>query len=515
MRPVRVVTTLPGSPFTGYIQGDTVYQTSDNKLYRFNGTAFTASVPTGDLTGTLDIASFAAGMRPPRVVAALPVHPYNNYDNGNLIYLTTDQKLYRLKDKTQTVATVAWTKEVDAADISVNKITAGQIEVGAIGADQIAANAITAQKLAIGSNINQIPSDAASFEHLRLGSISTSPISWSVNATGGVTYEISNTRAYDGLKSVKIVTGTNIDAYFHISAAATYPITGLLAGEKYIFSYYVYVEGAVNATVELYVRWGNGSYTGSAVPVVTPGVWQRRYQLYTVPAGVTACTLRCDINGAGLTAYFDALQFEKVAEVGAVNWPTEPSPFRVPSLTSIDGGVIKAATIVAGSLAANSVVANNISAGVINAGHLGVDSVTANAIKSNEIEGTHIKSDTITAEKLDVASLSALVGSFGQITAGAPAGQTYSTEELALATTRTYISGGVIIMEKALTAKFLPETVLWQVETWEEMGRWEITGELSGGKSEVTVINSIDSSFNSTSYVNVGFGTYWTIKVKK
>ena len=51
IQPVGIVSTLP-SP-TGYTGPATVFNTSDGQLYRYIGSAFTASVPTNDLSGTI------------------------------------------------------------------------------------------------------------------------------------------------------------------------------------------------------------------------------------------------------------------------------------------------------------------------------------------------------------------------------------------------------------------------------------------------------------------------------
>ena len=83
-------------------------------------------------------AAFAQGITPVEIVDTLPTT--GNYE-GRVVFLTTDEKLYRHTGS-------AFTKATDGADISANTITAGAIAAGAIGADQIAANAITATKIA-------------------------------------------------------------------------------------------------------------------------------------------------------------------------------------------------------------------------------------------------------------------------------------------------------------------------------------------------------------------------------
>lgn len=97
IRPVEIVDTLPADATA--TEGRVVFLTTDHKLYRGTGTAWTVTVPTTDLSGTISAAQIAA------------------------LAITADK-------------------------IAANTITAGQIAAGAIGATEIAAAAIVAGKIA-------------------------------------------------------------------------------------------------------------------------------------------------------------------------------------------------------------------------------------------------------------------------------------------------------------------------------------------------------------------------------
>lgn len=56
-RPIEVLAALPT---TGNTEGRMVFLTTDDKLYRHNGTSFVASVPAGDITGTLAASQIAS-----------------------------------------------------------------------------------------------------------------------------------------------------------------------------------------------------------------------------------------------------------------------------------------------------------------------------------------------------------------------------------------------------------------------------------------------------------------------
>lgn len=100
--------------------------------------------------GAVELTAFASGIQPVQVVSTLPA----SASEGDMAYLTTDNKLYRYDGS-------AWIKAVDGADVSTgtlpaasivaNSITAGQIAAGAISTDELAANAVTAAKISAGT----------------------------------------------------------------------------------------------------------------------------------------------------------------------------------------------------------------------------------------------------------------------------------------------------------------------------------------------------------------------------
>ncbi|MDE1991664.1 MAG: hypothetical protein KGI75_04140 [Rhizobiaceae bacterium] len=199
LTPVEIVSALPTS---GNFQGRTVVLTTDNKLYRYNGSAWTSAVPSTDVTGQLTdaqiaavaaakvtgtlvssqiadaaitVAKFAAGNRPVEIVSALPT---TGNVEGRLVYLTTDDKLYRYTGSAFTAAVAATdmtgqitttqitdgaistpkiaTGAVTAGTIAAGAVTAGTIVAGAVTATEIAANAITADKLYVGDTTSYV-----------------------------------------------------------------------------------------------------------------------------------------------------------------------------------------------------------------------------------------------------------------------------------------------------------------------------------------------------------------------
>jgi hypothetical protein len=100
----EIVTALPAAGDQRRFEGSVVFLTTDDKLYRYNGTAWVASVPTTDLTGFIANSQLQA-------------------------------------------------ETITGDKLAANTITAGKIASNAITADKIAAGAITAAKLATGELI--------------------------------------------------------------------------------------------------------------------------------------------------------------------------------------------------------------------------------------------------------------------------------------------------------------------------------------------------------------------------
>lgn len=146
------------------------------------------------LPQSLSLDLFAEEIRPPTVVDALPSLPDDVYPQGALVFLTTDEKLYRNTDgSTWSVAIDAVDLEgeitttqiandaistpklqalsvttakiaagaVEADKIAANSITAGQIAAGAIATDELAAGAITTEKFHVGARAPGVENSTA------------------------------------------------------------------------------------------------------------------------------------------------------------------------------------------------------------------------------------------------------------------------------------------------------------------------------------------------------------------
>ncbi len=179
IEPVTIVSSVPGTKST-----ETIYNTTDQKLYKWNGSAYVVATPSAfsDLTGTITsaqiadaaitTAKFAAGIEPVTIVSSVP-----GTFSTNSIFNTTDRKLYRWNG-TAYIATLA------ATDLT-GQITSTQITDDAITTPKIAANAVTASEIAA----NTITSAQIAADTITAGQIAAAAISTSELAALAVTAE--------------------------------------------------------------------------------------------------------------------------------------------------------------------------------------------------------------------------------------------------------------------------------------------------------------------------------------
>lgn len=133
----RLVNVLPA---TGAFLGETVLLLTDFKIYRWNGAAWTASVQANDIVGTLSATHFAQSLRPVEVISALPLPTTGNFD-GRQVYVIATDKVYRYNGGAWSAAVDG--AEIVAGSILTGSIAAGaiktqQLDAGAVTASKLA-----------------------------------------------------------------------------------------------------------------------------------------------------------------------------------------------------------------------------------------------------------------------------------------------------------------------------------------------------------------------------------------
>lgn len=185
IRPVRILGALPGA---GDLQGDTVFLTTDNKLYRWTGAAWVATVPTADLTGTIGTlqiandavttAKIAVGNITTALIAAANITTTLIADNA----ITTPKLIANAVTAAKIAAGTITANEIAAltivaANIAASTITGAKIAAGTITATNILAGTITATEIAADTiTAGQIAAGAISTSELAAGAVIASKI---------------------------------------------------------------------------------------------------------------------------------------------------------------------------------------------------------------------------------------------------------------------------------------------------------------------------------------------------
>jgi hypothetical protein len=351
LTPVEIFASLPD---TGNFEGRVVFLTTDDKLYRYTGSAWTAAIPTTDLTGTIstaqiaasaiDVSKFASGIRPVEILAALPGS--GNFA-GRLVFLTSDNKLYRHTGSD-------WTAAVPSTDISGQLADA---QIAALAASKVTGQLTDAQIQAIAAaKVSGQLTDA------QIQAISAAKVSGTLTdaqiaslATSKLTGTITNTQiADDAITAPKIFAGsitTNKLAANSVTAdqiAANSIVSGKIAA------------GSVSTT-ELAALSVTAEKIGAAA-VTTAKLSAGAVVADTISANaVTAVKIQ-----AG------AVESAKIA-AGA-----------------IDAGKISAGAVTADKISANAVTtdkisANAVTAGKVAAGAIGADQILANSILASKL----------------------------------------------------------------------------------------------------------------------------------
>lgn len=163
IEPVGVVSALPNP--SGYTGPKVVFLTTDGKLYRLTGGAWTANVPAVNITGQLtdaQIAQIAAAKLTGQITAT-------QITDGAI-------STPKLAAGSVTAAVIA-ADTITASQIAANAITTAEIATGAITATKIAAGAVTAAAIEADSiTAGQIAAGAINTTELAAGAITAAKI---------------------------------------------------------------------------------------------------------------------------------------------------------------------------------------------------------------------------------------------------------------------------------------------------------------------------------------------------
>jgi hypothetical protein len=183
-------------PLTNLFEGRVVFLTTDDKLYRYTGAAWTTAVPAADISGTLadaQIAALAASkitgqLTDTQLAAIAAAKVTGQLTNAQIADLAATKVTGQLTDAQiaaiaaakvtgQIVNTQITDDAVTSAKIAANAVTASEIAAGAVVAGKIAADAVTATEIAAGSiTTAKIAANAVTASEIAAGAITTAKL---------------------------------------------------------------------------------------------------------------------------------------------------------------------------------------------------------------------------------------------------------------------------------------------------------------------------------------------------
>lgn len=372
IEPVTIVSSVPGAKVTSLI-----YNSTDGKLYRWDGSAYVRSVSASDLTGTISSSQiadgsisgtkFASGIEAISTVTSVP-----GTKTTNMVFNTTDGKLYR------------WTGASYVATVP------GSDVIGSISTVDIADGSIGLTKFASGiepiSVVSSVP-----------GSKSTDLI---FNTTDGKVYR------WNGSAYIKAVDAADITVG---------QITGTQIADGSISTPKL-VAGSINANV-----LSAGTITSNLITANTLN--GDRILANSLDAGkITAGTITASqIAAGGITGDRIAANSIAADRIQANSITTTQiaaggiAGDRIQA-NSLDAGRITSGTLTSTQIAAGGITGDRIAAGSITADRLQANSITTTQIAAGSINGNRIAADSITAGQIATGAITASELAVGAVT---------------------------------------------------------------------------------------------------
>ncbi|MBI3494721.1 carbohydrate binding domain-containing protein, partial [Candidatus Saccharibacteria bacterium] len=166
---------------------------------------------------------------------------------------------------------------------------------------------ISATGIISGNNI--LPGNNASWEY-GLNAENITPVSKNTTVT---TVRISTVTAYDGTRSIEIVTdGTNTDGYVYPMGSGSAGNVAIKPGSKYAYSVYAKSSTGTTPSIQGYIRTSDGSFFATNTTTANDTTWTRIFGVFTAPATATTAAIRVDVDSASSTVYFDGFMLEEI-----------------------------------------------------------------------------------------------------------------------------------------------------------------------------------------------------------
>jgi len=383
---IERVSTLPS---TGNFTGRIAFLTTDNKLYRYNGTAWTSAVPTADLSGQITDAQIA-GLGASKIAGTIV---------GTQIAdgaITTAKMTANTIDGNVIAANTLNASKIVAGSITTDRMTANSINgdriaANTLGADKIIANSITAAQIATGAiTADELAANSVTAKHLILTDFSNIvDAGWSQGIIDGWTLQ-NKLNFYQDVSS-----GQGVAGGWYLQSNGRDQANSLWIsanpGDVFFFDVWVFNQDASRANVMLHTTTPDGAthlWTVAAFTDSKAG-WTNLVGQATVPAGHTRASMLLQTDrttgGTGSNTYWSRPIMRRANTAELI----------------VDG------SITTNSMAANSINGDRISANTLNASKLVAGSITTDRFTANSIGGTIIQDGTLNADKIVANSITA------------------------------------------------------------------------------------------------------------
>ena len=413
IRPVQIFSdpSLPQWNFDliRYPVGSIIYWTVDGRLYRNNGTAWSAEVPAAAISGQIGATQISdSAVTTPKLAAgsvdttrlAAGAVTANNLSAGAVVAGTIAAGAI----STSELASDAITADKIAAD----SISARNIRAGAITADKLAANSVTAGTIAAGAiSTSELSADAVKAQNIAADAITARAIKAGEIVAGKLAANsvVAGDLAVNAVTAGTILAGAISTSELAADAVQAQNISADAITARHIRAGEVTADAlAVNSVTALAIAAGAVTADALAVGAVVAG---------TIAAGAIGTTelaagaVKADNIAAG------AITVDKLA------------------VNSVTAAAIAAGAITSEKLSAGSVTAGVIAAGAISTTQLAADAVVAVNLAADAVLARNIKAGEITAGKLDVGAVQADNLAAGSVIAGKIAAGAISATEIA------------------------------------------------------------------------------------
>lgn len=454
LTPIQIVSVLPTLPDSKYPQGSVVFLTTDNKLYRSTGAAWTVAVPTVDLTGTITTAQIGdaqvttvkigdAQVTTQKIgdsqvttakIGDLQVSSAKLIDGSVLTAKLADLNVTLGKlaansvDTSKIIDGSVLTAKLADLNVTLGKLAANSVDTsklvdGSVIAAKVAANQLDLSKLTLALNAglsfgdarNPLMNAGAESGQTYWDNVSV-PITDSTKAHTGNKY-FQHTNPLADWQTSSQVDDANVARYYEVNPGDIIKFGGWIYRESGGGEGYVLIRGLnKDKTILTY----NGSTRTQA------GAWTLVTGEYTVPAGEKYVGFQMESYNFGVVQT-SVFRFDDV-------FFYRETPGADIVAGSITASRITAGTITANEIAALTILAGNIAAGAITTTKIAAGAVTANEIAANTITAGQIAADTITASQIAASAITSSELAANAVIAGKIAAGTIVANDIAAAT---------------------------------------------------------------------------------